>query len=529
MSISPQSSKNVMKPAIFNVFSQAIALFTGLIYVALIGFIYIYVTDNVAFLYTEQATNILMVTITVLLTTGWLILYGIYRSIIKPSYEAFNIISQIIDGLAQNGEMDKNQIKYLQDFMQGSLAQLKKSSFMRNINLSKNTEDYIEQLKTLTDKNTELSQSKEKLSQLVSNLEQQSKLLQLEQAKTTAIINAIPNGLVASSKDGNIFLINEEATKLLHLKDDQILGKFLTQVLPINSESIAACVSSEDPCTSNTFTYESPDKKQKITLEHTVNGIMIDNKTVGTVNILRDTTQEQATMRAQKEFVSMASHQLRTPITSIKWNAELILSLDNMSTEIKDAVTDIYRENNRMEKLVNALLNLSRIDLGTIKFVTQSINLDQYIDTLLKTLESETTRKNISITKHIQVSQPIVNDPIYIDIILSNLLSNAVKYTPKEGSVCIKVVDTSENNMLHIEITDTGLGIPLSQQAQIFGRLFRADNAKNSETDGNGLGLYMVKQVIEAMNGNVWFESIENQGTTFFVELPLVIDNKNVI
>ena len=195
-------------------------------------------------------------------------------------------------------------------------------------------------------------------------------------------------------------------------------------------------------------------------------------------------------------------------------------SIDN---EVRMAASDIYKEGNRMEKLVNSLLNLSRIDLGKIQFNAQAIYLDKYIDSLLKTLQLDINAKNISFEVDIAFTQPIKNDPIYLDIIIINILHNAIKYSNKGSIVKLKVDSLPNTEKFIIKVSDTGIGIPESQQSQIFGRLFRADNAKNCQPDGNGLGLYVVKKLIELMDGNVWFESKENQGTTFFLELPIDI------
>lgn len=526
----------LIKSEIFRIFTVLIFVFTAMIYVIVVGIWYLQYSGNIDIIYTTQMTNILIGVILSLFIMGWFFSYSIYVGIIKPSYETFNIISQIVDGIAKGGDIDRDQVTYLQEFMQTSLSQLKKSSITHKIDVSQGTETYIKKLEYLTKQNTELAKSKEELSQLVAKLKQQQQLLELEQAKTTSIINAIPNGLLASSRDGNIFLVNKETEKLLGLDSNNLLGKLIDQVLPYSEDRTQIINSAVLPSKTilaghitRVFTYESPINKHKLIIENTANPIKIENDIVGVVDIIRDTTQEQETERAQKEFVSIASHQLRTPITSIKWNAELLLSADNLSQDLKYAVDDIYKASNRMEKLVNALLNLSRIDLGKIKFVTQEINISKYIDTVLKTFESEVTQKGIIIQKEISIDTPIINDPVYTDIIIGNIISNAVKYTSSNGNISIKAYKIEDNNTFHMEITDNGLGIPLAQQAQIFGRLFRADNAKNSHTDGNGLGLYVVKKLVEAMNGNVWFQSKENKGTTFFIELPLVVDNRNVI
>jgi two-component system sensor histidine kinase VicK len=528
----PTQPKPLIKSAIFRVFTTLIFLFNVLIYLLVAGLWYLQYSGNINIIYTNQVTNMLIGGLLGIFVLGWVFSYSIYVGIIKPSYEIFNILAQIIDGIAKGGDINHAEVAYLQEFMQSSLSQLKKTSITHRINVSKGTKIYIQKLEALTKQNTELAKSKEELSQLVSQLEKQKKLLQLEQAKTTAIINAIPNGLLASSRDGNIFLVNEESEKLLGLDADQLIGRFISQVLPFTENNytnshLPKIIQSGG--ITRIFTYESPIDKQKITIENKANPIKVDNDIVGFVDIIQDKTQEQETERAQKEFVSIASHQLRTPITSIKWNSELLLSAKNLDQDLRVAADDIYKANHRMEKLVNALLNLSRIDLGKIKFVTKKINIVEYIDTLLRTLNSEILTKNLTIQKDITINKQIINDPIYIDIIIGNILSNAVKYTPSNGHISIKAYTAPETNVIHIEIADDGLGIPVSQQAQIFGRLFRADNAKNSHTDGNGLGLYVVKKLVEAMGGNVWFQSKDNKGTIFFIEIPLVVDNHNVI
>lgn len=528
--------KPIIKSVVFRLFTVLIFLFTVMIYILVFSLLYLHYTGGLELIYTEYTTNLLLIVVIILFILGWVLSYGIYVGLINPSYQVFNIIAEIVDGMVQKGDVDKAQILYLRDFIQGSLLQLEKSSFTHKVDVSADAEIYIKKLEALTKQNNDLAQSKEELSQLVEKLEKQQKLLELEQAKTSAIIDAIPNGLLASSRDGNIFLVNQESERILGLSSDSLLGRFIYKVLP----------PLDDDCDLPTdkkinqgnfkkfrniriFNYKSPDNRQKITIENTASPIIINDDVVGVVDVLRDKTQEQATERAQKEFVSIASHQLRTPITSIKWNAEMILSNDNLTQEIRDSINDIYTANIRMEKLVNSLLNVSRIDLGKIKFLPQEINLAQYIDNVLKLLAVDIERKQINIQKDIQITGTIKNDPVYIDIIISNILSNAVKYTPKQGNIKISIAQNSENNKVLIEVIDTGIGIPTSQQSQIFSRLFRADNAKNSDTDGNGLGLYVVKKLIESMHGNVWFESAENKGATFFIELPVVIDESIVV
>jgi two-component system sensor histidine kinase VicK len=514
--------KNIKSPLIksvmFRIFTVLIFIFTGLLYGIIVGLLYLRYSNSIDIIYTTEATHTLIIIIILIFILGWFFSYTLYRGVIKPVYETFNIILESVDTLVKQDEINKDQVIYLQDFIKNSLTQLNKSSLTKKINVSLNTESYIKKLEDLVKQNEDLAASKKELSTLVYQLEKQKKLLQLEKAKTSAIIDSIPNGLLVTSRDGNIFLVNQELERILGIKSDNLLGKFVYDIIP-NIKTV-----NKDKSDISVFDYVSRDKKKNTTIENKSNPIIMNENILGSVYILRDTTQEKTTERAQKEFVSLASHQLRTPITSIKWNSEIILSNKSIDKEALIAANDIYKESNRMEKLVNSLLNLSRIDLGKIKFNTQTINLEEYINILINTLQSEIESKNLKLEKNIVFQDFITNDPAYIDIIVRNILHNSIKYSSQGGVIKIDINKNSDNIL--IMISDTGIGIPKSQQSQIFSRLFRADNAKSFQPDGNGLGLYVVKKLIELMEGNIWFESEENKGTTFFLELPIVIKDK---
>ncbi len=524
----------LIKSVMFRVFTALVLLFTTILYSIILGLAYLQYTGGIDIIYTDIVTNMLIVIIIILFIIGWFFSYTLYTGIIKPVYETLNIISESISNLITKEYIDKEQVIYLNEFVTNSLSQLNKSSLTNKIHLSLSTESYINKLSELMKQNKELFNSKQELANLVKQLKNQQELLELEKAKTNAIIDSIPNGLLVTSKDGNIFLVNRELENILDLRVNDVLGKFIYNVLPdiqLNVNTLTG--GDKDPLNVNPksrhtsfFSYISSNNKKNIILENTSNPIILNDDILGAVYVFRDTTQERTTERAQKEFVSLASHQLRTPITSIKWNSEIILSNESIDSEVRIAAGDIYKEGSRMEKLVNSLLNLSRIDLGKIQFNTQEIQLDKYIDSLSKTLHSEIDAKNISFETDILFKSSIKNDPVYLDIIILNILHNSIKYSNTNGIIKLKIDSLSNQEKLIITVSDTGIGIPQSQQSQIFGRLFRADNAKNCQPDGNGLGLYVVKKLIELMNGTVWFESKENQGTTFFLELPIVIKSQ---
>ncbi len=227
--------------------------------------------------------------------------------------------------------------------------------------------------------------------------------------------------------------------------------------------------------------------------------------------------------KMKSEFVSVASHQLRTPLTGIKWFAELMLKgkAGKISTDQKDFLEQIYNSNDRMIKLVEDLLNVSRIDTGS-KFEIKKAPKDiiEIINSLTSDLIGLAHAHEVEIEKSMNVPAEFILpiDADKIRQVFQNLLSNAVKYSKKGGKVIIDLKNNQGKALLTIQ--DGGLGIPQEQQSRMFEKFFRADNVQTTETDGTGLGLYIAKAIVEGHGGKIWFESKENVGTIFFVELP---------
>ncbi len=235
-----------------------------------------------------------------------------------------------------------------------------------------------------------------------------------------------------------------------------------------------------------------------------------------------DITKEKEIDQAKTEFVSLASHQLRTPLSTIGWYSEMLLAEDvgKLNAEQKSYLEEVYKGNQRMVGLVNALLNVSRIDLGTFAVEPKPTDLREVATIHIKELTPQIEAKKIIFKQDFVADLPIINvDPKLMGIIFQNLLSNAVKYTPEGGTVTCSL--TVKNKDILIAVGDTGYGIPTAQQDKIFTKLFRADNVRRKETEGTGLGLYIVKAIVDQSAGKTWFESVEDKGTTFYVSLPL--------
>jgi PAS domain S-box-containing protein len=236
---------------------------------------------------------------------------------------------------------------------------------------------------------------------------------------------------------------------------------------------------------------------------------------------LVDITKQKKAEDAKSEFVSLASHQLRTPIAGMKWSAELLQldSPDTLTERQRKYLDRLHVSIRRMSRLVDDFLRVSRFELGSFQPEYQVITLRQLFDEVLSELAETTAQKKLAIEKEFDTTvMDFVTDPNLLRMIITNLTTNAIKYTPPGGTITIRY--THDNNMLRIQVADTGMGIPAQDQQEIFSKLFRASNAVRDVPDGTGLGLYIVREAVAVLRGKVSFTSVEAVGTTFDVRIP---------
>lgn len=245
---------------------------------------------------------------------------------------------------------------------------------------------------------------------------------------------------------------------------------------------------------------------------------------MGAIETIRDITKEKEIDKEKTEFVSLASHQLRTPITAISWYSEMLFKeeVGTLNEKQKKYLSEIRNGNNRMINLVDTLLTVSKIELGKFLPKLKKISLNEILEDILKELSIKISARNVQIKRnYAQNLNQIESDPILLRIVLQNIISNAVEYVPqKKGIVQIKTSINKNNSSFNVEIKDNGCGIPQKAQPKLFRKFFRADNARVIKTDGSGLGLYITKSITEMLKGNISFRSEENKGTTFLVNIP---------
>ncbi len=226
--------------------------------------------------------------------------------------------------------------------------------------------------------------------------------------------------------------------------------------------------------------------------------------------------------KLKSEFASLASHQLRTPLTAINWYAESLLSEaeGKLNEQQKNHLSELYGGGQRMVSLINDLLEVSSLELGTYKSESKLVDINGNLETTLKDQRLSIGKKGITLTKTVDPYLPKLNvDEQLLTVVFQNLLSNSIKYTPEFGQINVKVSRKKKN--LLVTVSDNGVGIPKNQQSQIFTKLFRADNVQKLDANGTGLGLYIIKAMLQSAGGKIWFDSVENQGTNFYVKLPI--------
>jgi signal transduction histidine kinase len=251
--------------------------------------------------------------------------------------------------------------------------------------------------------------------------------------------------------------------------------------------------------------------------------MMSDDKKAETLVILHDITREKIVERMKTEFVSLAAHQLRTPLSAIKWTLRMLLDgdLGKITKEQREFIDKSYISNERMISLINDLLDVTRIEEGRYLYKPVLADLGKIAQFVVKSYKEEIAKKKLkfSFKKPSGHIPKVLVDEEKIGVAIENLINNSIRYTPSGGEVSISL--QSDKKEIHLSVKDSGVGVPGDQRERIFTKFFRAPNVIRMETEGSGLGLFITKNIVEAHGGKIWFESELGKGSTFHFTLPV--------
>jgi PAS domain S-box-containing protein len=334
-----------------------------------------------------------------------------------------------------------------------------------------------------------------------------------------AVINNFTDGLLVIDHENKIELVSPTIEKLFKEKKENILGK---SIFKINLKKIKLKPLVEILKKKKEVYRKEIELGEGILLEMTT-AYFDFGKKKGILVVLHDVSKDKIIERMKTEFVSIAAHQLRTPLSAIKWSLRMILDGDvgSINEDQKDLLEKTYTSNERMIGLINDLLNVTRIEEGKFLYKPEKMQMEGIVVNVIQDNEDVIKMKNIGVKfeKSKKLLPPVVIDEEKMSLAIHNLLDNALKYTPEKGKIVISLEE--KDNEIIFKIKDTGVGIPEDQKERIFTKFFRGSNVIKMETEGSGLGLYTTKNIIDSHKGKIWFESEENKGTTFYFSIPV--------
>jgi len=377
-----------------------------------------------------------------------------------------------------------------------------------------------------------LAKTNEELEKSEGELAEQLITVAGEKEKIESIVSSIGEGLIAIDPQGIVFLCNSIGALLLGKKRADVIGASFENVFAVGEKSAGKNVSPELQSVFGILntrkTVEVPEvlftraDGNVVTLSLTATPIEADGSFIGGIIVFNDVTEQKMVENAKRQFITTAAHQLRTPLSGVKWAISSLVENKSKSTasEKKSLLLKSYESINRVISLVNDLLNVDKIESGQVKLSLAPTDVTVSLHDALTDLMSQMEQKKLKIEYKPLADAPSIDaDAVNMRVVFQNLLENSLHYTPEKGSVTISAEIVGKE--MRFNVADTGIGIPRGEQKSIFLRFFRASNAVAVQPNGSGLGLYICKQIVEQHNGKIWFESEEGKGATFHVVLPM--------
>ncbi|MBL5830352.1 two-component system histidine kinase PnpS [Heyndrickxia sporothermodurans] len=376
--------------------------------------------------------------------------------------------------------------------------------------------DYSSRVRAKT--NGELEQLSIAINTLAKSLQHQMEEISENQQKLTGVLTNMVSGVMLINPEGRIVLVNPAMEKIIGSTADQLRGKLhieagksfgLSQLI---DQSLKKKIKIHDE-----VQMYYPD--QRILDAHLAPYLGANGEIKGIITVLHDITDIRRLEKMSSEFVANVSHELKTPITSLKGFAETLLDGAMYDPEIaKSFLTIIHDESERLHRLITDILHLSKIEQHQLPFHPEPLNVTGVIYETIDTIQEEINKKQLTIKLPNQKPVIIDAEKDRLQQIILNLVANAVTYTPDKGTIEIGIVE--KDDQIELTVKDTGIGISKEELPRIFERFYRVDKARSRNSGGTGLGLAIVKHLVESHHGSIQVDSEEGKGTLFTITLP---------
>lgn len=366
----------------------------------------------------------------------------------------------------------------------------------------------------------ELGQLGETFNELSYRVKETQETMDAERRRLDSVLTHMSDGVIGTDRRGNIILINDTALNLLRIGTEDVINQSILELLKlVDDYSFRDLLEVQE----DILLDFSEDFSETVLIRAEFSMIRRESGFIsGLVCVLHDVTKKEKDEEERRQFVSNVSHELRTPLTSMKSYIEALADGAWQDPEVAPEFLKVTQEEtNRMIRMINDLLQLSRMDSNKIELQKELVNLNEMFNYVLDRFDMLIKDSD----KNYVIKREFTQRAIWVDIdtdrmiqVLDNILNNAMKYSPDGGTITCRLLETHKNVVL--SISDEGLGIPKQNLGRVFDRFFRVDKARSRAMGGSGLGLAISKESILAHGGNIWAESEENKGSTFFISLP---------
>lgn len=373
----------------------------------------------------------------------------------------------------------------------------------------------------------ELGQLAQAVNNLSVKIEEAQESSEAERRRLDSVLSHMSDGVIATDRRGNITIINEMASEDLNVNPDSVIGRSILDVLDIRSQyTLREILENQDE-----IILDLSDAEHEQILNAYFSLIQRESGFIsGLVCVLHDVTEQQKIDRERRQFVSNVSHELRTPLTSMRSYIEALNDGAWKDPEVAPQFLKVTQdETDRMIRMINDLLSLSRMDSGRLQLELELVNLNELFNYILNRFDMMLDKDNNDTrdtkAKNYTIKRDFTKRDLWVEIdtdkfiqVVDNIMNNAIKYSPDGGVITCRLLET--HNHVILSITDQGLGIPKKDLSHVFDRFFRVDKARSRAQGGTGLGLAISKEVIALHHGKIWVDSIEGKGSTFYISLP---------